>query len=130
MNYTFGKEYKLCRKKMMDSIFAKNKAVKKFPFVLLYEEVEEVLPKPFQVVISVPKKYFKRAVDRNRTKRLMREVIRLEKHPLEELLIQNKKYLALFWVYTSNEQFELDVLRKKFQKMIQNLIEKIDEKNI
>lgn len=126
MDYTFGKPYKLCRRKLIDDIFSTNQAVKKFPFVLLYKEVNEVLPKHFQVVFSVPKKHFKHAVDRNRVKRLMREVIRHEKHPLEELLKEKGKYLTLFWVYTSNEIMELDILTKKFQKLRQNLIENIE----
>lgn len=109
----------------MNEIFEGNQSVKKFPFVLRYLSVHEELPKPFQVVISVPKRNFKKAVDRNHIKRQLREVIRFEKAPLEDFLQQERKYLALFLVYTSNEQFELDVLRKKFQKLTENLIEHI-----
>lgn len=127
MDERFGKEYKLCSKKRMGLLFAKNRSVKKYPFVLLYNFTEEPLPKPFQITVSVPKKHFKRAVDRNLLKRRTREIIRKEKGPLEDLLSKNGKYLALFLVYTSNEKMKSSVLKKKFQKLIQDLIGDIHE---
>lgn len=125
MNYHFGKEYKLCRKILIDEIFVAKKAVKKYPFVLNYKLTDEILDKPFQVVISAPKRIFKTAVQRNRIKRVMREVFRHEKHILEDFLIQERKYLTLFLVYTSSEEFTQEVLREKFKKLINNLIEEI-----
>lgn len=125
MDYQFGKEYKLCRQKLIDALFASKKSVKKYPFVIHYQLVEEELEKPFQVVISVPKRIFKRAHDRNRIKRITKEVFRHEKHKLEDFLITNRKYLTLFLVYTANEELPQKLLREKFKKMIDTLLNEI-----
>lgn len=125
MDNRFGKEYKLCHKKVIDEIFVGRKAVKKFPFLLHYQLVNEPLEKPFQVVISAPKRIFKSAVKRNRIKRVMREVFRHEKHILEEFLLTERKYLTLFLVYTSTEELNQDILKVKFRKLIHSLIEEI-----
>lgn len=125
MNYHFGKEYKLCRKILIDEIFATKKSVKKYPFVLNYKLTDEILDKPFQVVISAPKRIFKTAVQRNRIKRVMREVFRHEKHTLEDFLTHERKYLTLFLVYTSSEEFKQEVLKEKFKKLINNLMEEL-----
>lgn len=125
MDYRFGKEYKLCRKKLIDDIFASGTSVKKFPFLMHYRCVDEVLEKPFQIVISVPKRIFRSAVQRNRVKRVMKEIIRHEKQPLEDFLTQQGKYLTIFWVYTGKEELDQSILREKFKKVTQNLIEEI-----
>lgn len=125
MNYQFGKEYKLCRQKLIDATFSDGKSIKKFPFVAHYKLVEEELEKPFQVVISAPKRIFRKAHDRNRIKRVMKEVFRHEKHILEDFLIAQKKYLTLFLVYTSNEELNQKLLREKFKKLIDTLLKEI-----
>lgn len=130
MEYQFGKEYKLCRKKLIDLLFSEGKAVKKFPFLLHYRIVDEPLEKPFQVVIAAPKRIFRSAVKRNRIKRVMKEVFRHEKHALEEFLTQERKYLTLFLVYTSSEELNQKLLRDKFKKLSHQLIEQLKyEKN-
>lgn len=125
MDYSFGKEYKLCRKKLIGKIFEEGNIVKKYPFLMHYRLTEEPLEKRFQITISAPKRNFKKAVQRNRIKRLMREVCRNEKQPLEDLLAQQGKYLTLFWVYTSSEEMEYEILKEKFKKLIDKLIENI-----
>jgi ribonuclease P protein component len=125
MDNRFGKEYKLCHKKVIDEIFAGRKSVKKFPFLMHYQISDIPLERPFQVVISAPKRIFRSAVKRNRIKRVMREVFRHEKHILEEFLLTEGKYLTLFLVYTSTEEFKLEFLKDKFRKLIHSLIKDI-----
>lgn len=125
MNYRLGKEYRLCRKKLIDEIFIDLKSVKKFPFLMHYRLTEEPLEKPFQVVFSAPKRIFRNAVKRNRIKRIMREVFRHEKHILEEFLTQEGKYLSLFLVYTSSEELDQKILSEKFRKLIHSLIDNL-----
>ena len=125
MNYSFGKEYKLCRKKLIDEIFTDLTSVKKFPFLMHYRLTEEPLEKHFQVVFSAPKRIFRNAVKRNRIKRVMREVFRHEKHILENFLAQEGKYLSLFLVYTSSEELNQEILSEKFRKLIHSLIDNL-----
>ncbi len=56
-----------------------------------------------QAAFSVGSKNFKKAVDRNRIKRLMREAYRFQKYSLTSELEQNQNHLAVFIIYTGNE---------------------------
>ena len=96
MDQSFGKEYKLCSKKLIDSLFAEGKSVKAFPFTLfflLHENSENV---PFQLVISAPKRINRHAHDRNRIKRIVREAIRKNKFILEDFLTETNQQLASY----------------------------------
>lgn len=120
---SFGKVYKLCSKTQIDAIFEKKHAVKAYPFLLYYQDVNLNQPIAFQVVISAPKRNFKRAVDRNRIKRVMKEVMRKNKTDLEAHLNNNKKQLALFLIYTAKELPEYSQLEKKIVVLLNRLIE-------
>ena len=130
MDQTLGKKYKLCRQKLIESVFKQGASVKQYPFVLHFLEVEEKLEAPFQITISAPKRLFRKAHDRNRIKRLMRETIRKNKLILESFIeIENRK-LALFMVYTNKEEMPYDVLLKKTEQLFTQLIKKIQDNEL
>jgi ribonuclease P protein component len=126
MDQTFGKKYKLCRQKLIDSVFKQGASVKQYPFVLHFLEVEETLEAPFQITISAPKRLFRKAHDRNRIKRLMRETVRRNKLILETH-VETHKNLALFMVYTNKEEMPYDVLLRKTEQLFIQLIKKLEE---
>lgn len=126
MNNNFGKEYKLCHKKVIDKIFTEGKSVRSFPFNLKYTLTESNNNSaPFQVVVSVPKKIFKKAHQRNAIKRLVRESIRLNKHELEQELLSQNKQLAFVLIYTHSEKLTLKELLSKYKKLNNKLINDI-----
>jgi len=125
VNQKFGKAYKLCSKKVITAVFQKKQAVKAFPLRLFYLETELNTPKAFQITFAVPKKKLKRAPDRNRVKRILKEVLRKNKASLEELLLQENKQLALFLVYTSDEIFSYDTAERKIVLILNRLIEEL-----
>jgi ribonuclease P protein component len=125
MNQSFGKEYKLCSKKLIEKIFKEGKSVKAFPFTLLFLLQENAVNVPFQLVISAPKKINRHAHDRNRIKRVVREAIRKNKFILEDFLTETKQQLAIFLVYTAKEELSTDQLDKKIKKLFTQLIEKL-----
>jgi ribonuclease P protein component len=125
MNQTFGKEYKLCSKKTIEFLFEKKKTVKQFPFIATYGEIELPTKKSFQVVISAPKRIFRKAHDRNRIKRLMREVFRKKKLILEDFLLAEKRQIALFLVYTNKEEMKYTVLENKIELLFTKLVSEL-----
>lgn len=135
MNQRFGKEYKLCSKKIIGQLFENGLRLNSFPFSLTYKSVTLPHPTiPFQIVISVPKRSFKHAHDRNRIKRLIRECLRKNKYILEDFLTSesNKRgQMALFLVYRFNEELDYETLMKKMSKLLLTLTSTIEknEKN-
>lgn len=79
-----------------------------------------------QTGVAVSSRNFKRAVDRNRIKRLMREAYRLQKNELAESLISHKITLAVFILYIGKEMPPYDVVFEKFKKIISRLIKITD----
>src|SRR5690606_30415451 len=103
MNESFGKEYKLCSKKIMEALFQSGKKIHSFPFLAVFSFEPLDTPTPFQITISVPKRSFRKAHERNRIKRLLRETVRKNKQVLEEVLVQHNQQLALFLIYRHSE---------------------------
>ncbi len=126
MNQSFGKEYKLCRRKLIDGVFKTGKVIKQYPFVVHFLEVDEKLEAPFQVTISAPKRNFRKAHDRNRIKRLMRETIRFNKMILEDKICKSQKNIIMFMVYTSKEEIPFTTLMKKNELLFEQIIKHID----
>lgn len=100
MDFSFSKNEKLKSRKVIDSLFTEGKSVGKYPLRLVYVEVENEEEPPIKMGVSVSKKHFKHAVDRNYFKRVLRECYRLNK----SLLLDNiqKKYAIMFFYQTSD----------------------------
>ena len=127
MNFSFGKEYKLCSHKQIDYLFKEGKKVKEYPITIIYSPAELLLTTQFQLLISVPKRLFKKAHDRNYIKRCIREIVRKNKHELETQLETNDKKLIFAIVYTSKEQLTFSVLEQKLVKAIAKLTLQINQ---
>lgn len=125
MDQTFGKAYKLCSQKAIAAVFEQKQSVKQFPFVMHYKAMELPTEKSFQVVISAPKRIFRKAHDRNRIKRLMKEVIRKNKLILESKLATNQQQLALFLVYTNKEEMPYELLLRKMESLLMKLVNEL-----
>ena len=126
MSQSFGKEYKLCRRKLIDGVVKTGKVVKQYPFVVHFLEVDEKLDAPFQITISAPKRNFRKAHDRNRIKRLMRETIRFNKMILEDKISKSQKNIIMFMVYTSKEEIPFTTLMKKNELLFEQITKHIE----
>jgi ribonuclease P protein component len=127
MNFSFGKEYKLCSHNQIDSLFKEGKKVKEYPLTVIYTYTEIEIPKSFQLLISVPKRLFKKAHDRNYIKRCIREVVRKNKQELETELETNNKKLIFAIVFTSKEQLAFSLLEQKLIKALGKLTLQINQ---
>jgi ribonuclease P protein component len=117
----FGKEYKLCSKILIDQLFDSGFRVQQFPFQAIILPIKLNKEIPFQVLISVPKKKFKKAVHRNYLKRVTRELIRKNKVNLETLLFKMNIQLAICIMYTSNETLDYQLLEIKVSKLMDKI---------
>ncbi len=124
-NEKFGKNYKLCSRKDMDVLFAAGEKISKFPFRLSFSLVQHPKKPLFQTVISVPKRNFKKAHNRNRIKRLIRESIRKNKIELESFLESRSKQIQFSIIYSHNVELASVELDKQLNKITQLMIEKI-----
>ena len=122
MDQTLGKVYKLCSQKIIGAIYEDKKAVKQFPLLIHYKVNPLPESVPFQLVFSAPKRIFRKAHDRNRIKRLLRETVRKNKLILETFLNEHQIQVALFLVYTNKEELPYDVLLRKTEQLFQKLI--------
>ena len=126
MKFTYPKNEKLKSKSTIDLLFSKGKSVSKYPLRLVFVEsdygIAEDLDQKLKMGVSVSKKYFKHAVDRNYFKRVLRETYRLNK----DILIDNldKKYAFMFF-YQTKDRLTYEEINTKtiqlFEKFIQQL---------
>lgn len=113
---------KLKSKKIIDLLFSQGKSVSKYPLRLVYVQHDFDENVPLKMGVSVSKKYFKKAVDRNYFKRVLRECYRLNKFLLTSNL--DKKYCIMFFYQTSEKlsyqeiEEKSKLLFEKFRKAI------------
>ncbi|MBI2258490.1 MAG: ribonuclease P protein component [Flavobacteriia bacterium] len=119
---SFGKKYKCCSKKLINLLFEKKQHIKAFPFIVYHLKDDFSFKAPFQIVLSVPKKIHKKAHDRNRIKRVLREVIRKNKGILESELLKSEKKLVLFLIYTAREELKYVILNDKIKSLFTLII--------
>lgn len=122
MKYTLGKEEKLKSRKLIEQLFLEGKRVKSYPFQLIYLEKEHAAEFPIQVGFSVPKRNIKLAVNRNRIKRVMREIYRLNKFGFSEKI--EKKYIFMF-IYMAKDEVDYSNLEMSFLKLRNKFLNKI-----
>lgn len=125
--YTFKKDEKLKSRKTIEQLFKEGNSFSNFPFRVLWK-FTEARTSPLQTGFAVSSKHFKKAVDRNSIKRLMRETYRLQKNDLQNLLKQQQKQLAVFIIYIGNELPEYDLIFDKTTHVLNRLI-KISNEN-
>ena len=120
---SFSKSEHLCGDKVITHLFTQGNAFIAFPLRVVYVLDNESELGLCSVLVGVPKKRFKRAVKRNRLKRLMREAYRLNKTPLLALLAENKKHISLAFQYVSNDEVDYSTMETKMKLAIQKLTE-------
>lgn len=124
--YTFTKEERLCNKKLIEQLYHNGSSFLCYPFKASWRLVDAPMQFPVQVLFSVAKKRYKRAVDRNLLKRRMREAYRLNKQThLYDLLNNGDKQIALSIAFIGKEIVEYDFIEKKMLKLLAQLCAEI-----
>ena len=94
--YSLSKSERLCSKKLIDELLISKCSFVKYPFRVLFKESSQPNEFPTRIAISVSKKKFKRAVKRNRVKRLTREAFRLNKTEFYNKMVKGQTVDILF----------------------------------
>lgn len=122
--YTLSKEERLSWKRYIDLLFEKGQSFIAFPLRVVYLPMEEEMRAPVSMMISVPKKKFKRAVKRNLIKRQVREAYRVHKYDLIEPLTEKNKGMLVAFLYVDKEIHPFADIEKAMNKAIRILREK------
>ena len=122
--YTYGKDEKLKRRKLIDEIFTTGETFSSYPFRVFYKKMEFDSDVKAQVGVSVSKRNFKRAVDRNRIKRLMREAYRLNKYTFIDN-IDNQVVVMI--IYTQRKELPFDLIKSKMNTTLKKLCSEIEK---
>ena len=98
--FTLNRKEKLKSRKVIQKLFKEGKSFSNFPLRVIYLPVENQ-DSNLKAGFTVSTKHFKKAVDRNRVRRLMREAYRLQKNNLVNELAKADSQIAVFFIYTS-----------------------------
>ena len=130
MNFTYPKNERLKSKTTIGLLFSEGKSVSKYPLRLVYRIGEANQEEKIKIGVSVSKKYFKKAVDRNYFKRVLRETYRLNKHLLWDNL--EESYSFMFF-YQSKDRLSYEEINTKtiqlFEKFLQQVNKTTDSEN-
>ncbi|QOG03192.1 ribonuclease P protein component [Flavobacterium sp. MDT1-60] len=124
MNFTYPKNERLKSKTTIGLLFSEGKSVSKYPLRLVYRQAEADSEEKIKMGVSVSKKYFKRAVDRNYFKRILRETYRLNKHLLWNNLEQP---YSLMFFYQTKDKLSYEEINTKTIQLFEKFIQQINK---
>jgi len=122
MRNTFSKQEKLKKNNLIADLFASGESTSVFPLKLIYLAYDHESPYKIQAGVSVSKRNFKKAVDRNRIKRLIRESYRKNKY----LIYDNedtKKHIMMF-IYQTSDKISYEQMELKMKQLLHKFLQK------
>jgi ribonuclease P protein component len=118
--FTYSRSEKLKSRKLLNQVFAEGKSLNVFPLKITFTSKDLETISSAKVGVGASSRYFKKAVDRNRVKRLLREAFRLHKNQLHELLPE-KKQVNVFILFIGKEIAETALIAEKMPIILQKL---------
>ena len=123
---TFRKQERLCSSTLIDSLFSEgNRQISVFPVRLVWLLTDNI--DGVQILISVPKRNFHHAVDRNRIKRQIREFYRTGSSTLKETVALKGKGLALAFLFNDKKLWESYKLDQRLLQAMEKLVETLSQ---
>lgn len=124
MNFTYPKNERLKSKTTIGLLFSEGKSVSKYPLRLVYRNADENASEKITIGVSVSKKYFKKAVDRNYFKRVLRETYRLNKH----LLLDNLEHpYSLMFFYQTKDKLSYEEIHTKTIQLFEKFLQQVNK---
>lgn len=125
MKFTLGKQERLKSRKLIEKLYKEGNSVKAFPLRMMFLQTTHTSDFPAQVGVSVAKRSFKKAPDRNRLKRLMRESYRLQK----AIVYDNLEQPYVFMIsYLGKEEKPYQEIFDKMNKLLNLFVEESKKK--
>jgi len=126
--YTLRKSERTCSKIAIDNLFkgGHSRSLSAFPIRVVYLVSDTPQQEQCQIMVSVPKKCFKRAVKRNRVKRQIREAYRLNKAIVTEQMKKHEgKYLTMAFIWLDAELHYTDEIKTKMINLLGRISERL-----
>ncbi len=123
--FTLSKEERICSKKLINELFTGNgRSMTAFPLRVVFMKRTIVDDQPrAAMLVSVPKRYFKHAVDRNRVKRQVREAFRRNKSMITQNLTDDHEAVAMAFVWLTNEKFPSSEVENRMVRLLTRISE-------
>lgn len=118
--YFYRKENKLKSRKLIQELFEKGTGFSVYPIKVVWLPSNH--KEHLQAGVGVSSHYFKKAVDRNRIKRLIREAYRLQKAELQQILEKNNQQMSVFFLYNGKELPAHELVIDKMKAALQRLV--------
>ena len=125
---SFTKFERLCSKKLFSELFENGNSFNSFPFRVVWTYNPSPINSPSQIAISVPKRTFKKAVDRNLIKRRIKEAFRKNKHQLYDYLESNNKKIIFVLIYRESTISDYVKTEKAVLNMLKKLVAILKER--
>jgi len=131
MRLFFRKNEKLTSEKEIDRLFKSGKSSFMYPIKIIFITSTNQLPE-CKVLMTAPKRYLKKAVDRNLVKRRLRESYRLNAKDLKNILIKKDISVSIAFIYVSSKIIEYvdieAIMIKQIAKII-SILEKSEKES-
>lgn len=123
--FTLSKEERICSKKLINELFTGNgRSMTAFPLRVVFMKRTIVDDQPrAAMLVSVPKRYFKHAVDRNRVKRQVREAFRRNKSIITQNLTEDHDAVAMAFVWLTNEKYPSSEVENRMVRLLTRISE-------
>jgi len=118
MKYSFRKSSRMKSVKQISALFKSRSSVFAHPIKCLFKIDTQREVGKAQLLITVPKRNFKSAVERNKIKRLIRETYRLQKPALEHFLLENNLSMDIAFIYVGKEIIGFHKLESVIQRLL------------
>lgn len=118
----FRKSERLCSRKSIGELFTRGNVIFHYPFRVLWLAAGPDNPFPAKAAVAVPGKKFRKAVDRNRIKRLIREAYRLNKDQLYNGLRDKDRSIEMVIIYIASEEHDFNYINERITGLIQKLL--------
>jgi len=123
--FTLKKAERLSSKKIIDKLFTEGESFLQYPLKIVFLQTDIISAYPAQAGFTVSKKIFKRAVARNRIKRLLRESYRLNKHIIYDINSSSK--IAIFFIFIGKELPEYKQIERAMSEGLKKLINRLKD---